>query len=435
VARLLSLVRQRIGPKLGRRIDADDVVQSTYRTFFMHAANGDYRVMHAGDLWRLLASIALHKLCGQAERHTAARRCIQQENADGTDASDHVGPSEPTAAEVVAITEQLQITSKQLTPDQRAALLAHLDGDSNESIATRLGKSPRTVRRLLAEARQQFERQLLADADGRNCIDEKARQTFDMRAPLAYGDYTIERMVGAGGMGKVYCATDRVTGDRVAIKTLHKSCQRDRRVVEKFLEEGEMLAHLRHPNIVGVRGIGRYPGGGYFLVMDFIDGTDLQTRLARGALVATAAAGVVCSVARAIAHAHSHGIVHGDLKPANILVGADGRIIVTDFGLAQFVDASPDSRRCLVGGTAGYIAPEVQSGTSPPTPAADIYALGALLTALVTGSPRNEIADMRPGAEPAGTLPQISARCLNHDPRDRYQTVVEFLGDMEVAAK
>lgn len=435
VERLLAMVRQRIGPKLRRRIDADDVVQSAYRSFFVHAEQGEYHLDEAGDLWRLLASIALHKLYGQVEKHTAARRSItREEAADGSVANRNEAP-EPTAAEVVAVTEQLQLISKRLTPDQQAVLFAHLQGDTAETIAAKLQKSPRTIRRLLAEAREVFEQQLLTDSECRNRIEYRTRRELDARAPLSYGDYILERLVGVGGMGKVYRATHRQTGEQVAIKTLLKSHQHDRNVVEKFLQEAEILAKLQHPNIVKFHGVGRFPGGGYFLVMDFVDGADLQSRISRAPLRVAEAVDIVRTVATAIAHAHSHGIVHGDLKPANILIDSAGRVIVTDFGLAQFVDAAASRPPWLVGGTAGYVAPEVLNRTSLPIPAADIYALGALLMALVTGAPTNTLDSLRQRTSQTPDLASICEKCMAAEATNRYPSTAAFIAALDSASK
>ena len=112
VARLRAMVRDRIAKKLRRRLDADDVVQSTYRSFFTHAEQGDYALTKSGDLWRLLASIALHKLYGQVERHTAARRSVNREAAPDESFSQRASEPEPTPVEVVAIIEQLHLISQ-----------------------------------------------------------------------------------------------------------------------------------------------------------------------------------------------------------------------------------------------------------------------------------------------------------------------------------
>src|SRR5262249_9001554 len=106
-----------------------------------------------------------------------------------------------------------------------------------------------------------------------------AQLNVDPRAPLAYADYRLERLLGSGGMAKVYRATQLSTGKTVAVKALVKSRQADMSSVEKFLQEAQILGTLNHPNIVRFQGVGRFPGGGYFFVMDYIDGEDLQSRI------------------------------------------------------------------------------------------------------------------------------------------------------------
>src|SRR5262245_54878689 len=165
VERLLALARSRLAPKLRRRIDAEDVVQSAYRSFFVHAENQEFVLNESGDLWRLLVRITLNKLYSQAEKHTAARRNIRREQETENDLPDDPVAVEPTAAEVVALTERLQLAIKALDPTEQRVLNASLSGDTVEAIAVSEKKSPRTVRRLLAHTRQRIEKQLVADSE------------------------------------------------------------------------------------------------------------------------------------------------------------------------------------------------------------------------------------------------------------------------------
>jgi serine/threonine-protein kinase len=227
-------------------------------------------------------------------------------------------------------------------------------------------------------------------------------------------------------MGKVYRALDRNAGQHVAIKTLRTSRQHDRGVVEKFLQEAEILAQLHHPHIVAFQGVGRFPGGGYFIAMEFINGTNLQTLIARRPPQTAEAVGIVRTVASAIAYAHGNGIVHGDLKPANILMDSNNRLVVSDFGLAQFIKAPPPTRPWLVGGTAGFIAPEVRDNRSIPTPAADVYGLGALLSTLLAAASPSGVDSPGAADEITRRLSAVCAKCLAINPRDRYR-VQEFI--------
>jgi serine/threonine protein kinase len=232
-------------------------------------------------------------------------------------------------------------------------------------------------------------------------------------------------------MGKVYRATQRSSGTQVAIKSLLKSRQADNHAVEKFLQEAQILSQLNHPNIVGVQGVGRFPGGGYFIVMEYVDGVDLQSQIAHAPLPTNEAVRVVRIVAKAIAYAHSHRVDHGDLKPANILLENANRAVVTDFGLAQFIDAASDTPPWLVGGTMGYISPEVRVHGCLPGQAADIYALGALLVALVTGFAPNG-SDPFLGSELlTPILSAVCAKCLATDPTDRFQSANRLVEELD----
>jgi RNA polymerase sigma factor (sigma-70 family) len=431
VERLLALARARVGSKLRRRIDAEDVVQSAYRSFFVHAENQEYMLSEAGDLWRLLARITLNKLYSQVEKHTAARRNIHRE--DDTDGSlQDAAAFEPTAAEAIALGEQLQLIARSLTAIEQTVFSAHLHGDTVDQIADAIKKSPRTIRRILAQVRQTIEKRFVADkvSTGDKAVSRLHCST-DPRAPLSYSDFRLERLLASGGMGKVYRATQHSTGSLVAIKSLVKSRQADRNSVEKFLQEAQILASLDHPNIVGFQGVGRFPSGGYFIAMDFIDGSDLQTRIATRPLTFDEVVRVVRVVSQAIAHAHERGIVHGDIKPANILIDQANCVVVTDFGLAQFSNTKPTTRPWLIGGTAGYIAPEVREFGCLPGPLADVYGLGALLWSLATGSIPHDHTNYREQVGLPRSLAAICDKCLAVDPSQRFQCVAELVEQLD----
>lgn len=429
VQRLLALARSRLGTSLRRRIDPEDVVQSAYRSFFLRAETGDFQLIRSGDLWRILARTTLNKLYGQVERHTAAKRSVDCEIDPA--ALQHLAGREPTVADLIAVSEQLALVLQELSADERSVLTSLLQGHGQEEIAESIGKSTRTVRRLAAQARERFERCLLNDDSS---AGQPAIPTIrdPQGAPLSFSDYVLEKLVGSGGMGKVYRATDRRTGAVVAIKSLHKARQQDARAVSQFLQESRVLAELRHPNIVRVEGLGQFPGGGYFIVMEFVDGTDLQSRLDGGTLSPRESTALCKTVAKAAQHAHDRGIIHCDLKPGNVLVSADDRVCVSDFGFAHLLgDSAPESK--LIGGTAGYIAPEVLSLASPPTPASDVFALGAMLWMLVTkrlaGRP-DEVIAPEPARKPVA---EVCKRCLAADPSERYASMSDVIDALSAA--
>jgi eukaryotic-like serine/threonine-protein kinase len=359
------------------------------------------------------------------ERQTAAKRDFGRDASWQLEA-DRAITVEPSAAEAVVFAEELRIIVRALSPNEQKVFSWMLAGRTDIQMAVELGKSERTVRRLLAAVEQKFHDRLRTADRPRQPL---ASPAVSSDAPLQFADYTLERLIAAGGMGKVFRGQEKHSGRQVAIKALHKSRQLDERAIEMFVHEANILSKLSHPNIVGVTGLGRFPSGSYFLVMDYVDGADLQTRLERDRIPLEEVVRLMRDVALAVSYAHAHGVIHCDLKPANILVDRNGRAVVTDFGFAQVVAAHKTLAR--VGGTLGYIAPEVLLDRAPPTIAADIYALGILLWTLLTGDPPGRM-ELHPSIERA--LPGahlLCTRCVAKAPADRLQTVEEFLHNLE----
>ena len=427
VSRLIALARSRIGPTLKRRIDAEDVIQSAYRSFFVHAKEDQYQLNKAGDLWRLLASITLHKLYGQIEKHTAAKRSIHNEEPTDLATVAATAP-EPSAAEVVAIVEELNSVTQNLPLEERLVFAARLQGQDIAEISKAVEKSERTVRRLLARVKRKMELRLLQS----DITDDVSRTSaIEHDAPLLYSDFVLEQLLGSGGMGKVFRARVKSTRRKVAIKALHKMRQSDTRAISQFVQEAQLLAKLHHTNIVRVEGLGRFPGGGYFMVMDFIDGVDLQSRLKVSPLTIQEALEIVQEVASAIGHAHDKGIIHCDLKPGNVLQDRNGNVLVTDFGFAFLIAGSAASRGNSIGGTAGFIAPEIISGQSQPTPATDIYSLGVLLWSLVTGTLPEIPFRLDPVEDELAAIAHVVERCISGDPMKRPQTTAELQSEIQ----
>jgi tRNA A-37 threonylcarbamoyl transferase component Bud32 len=259
---------------------------------------------------------------------------------------------------------------------------------------------------------------------------------------LSDREFLLRRLIGAGRMGKVYQARWHGVGLNVAVKFLRKPFLRRPDVVRRFLDEARTIAGLRHPNIVRTRGPGRTAGGSYFLVMDLVDGPDLARLAGEGAVAEEEAIGWSMEICDALAHAHGRGIVHCDLKPANILLDQSGRIRVADFGLARsLVGDTPWTAE--VEGTAPFMAPEQASRCwGPIDRRTDVYGVGAVLFALLTGraphvgrrlpdiladvvasTPVISPARLRPGL--SGPLVDLCRTCLSKRPEARYQTVRE----------
>jgi len=220
------------------------------------------------------------------------------------------------------------------------------------------------------------------------------------------GRYEIDASLGIGGMGSVYRAHDVETGVPVALKRLHESLQPDDWNATACQTEARLLSHLRHPRVAVVIDHFRDPDGAYTLVMEFVEGSDLARILwdrGKPGLPVQEVLERAHEACEALAYVHSQQVVHADVKPANIVCGADGSVLV-DFGLAVRVGEleEPDASS---GGTARFMAPEVFAG-DPPSPRSDVYSLAATIWNLVTGSPP-VYGDDTPLSR---TVPGISAR-------------------------
>ncbi len=247
------------------------------------------------------------------------------------------------------------------------------------------------------------------------------------RSHLA-GRYALQEPIASGGAAIVWRAFDENLSRTVAIKLLHPHHATDATVVERFEREARASAQLNHPNAVRIYDTGR-EGDLVFLVMEHVDGPSLRDVMrGRGQLDPVTVAALGEQVAAALDEAHAHGLVHRDVKPANILISSDGTVKVTDFGIAKALtgaDATLTSPGTVVG-TAAYVAPEqLEDGAIDAR--ADIYALGVVLHECLTGRPAFS------GDTPAAT----AAMRLTHDvlpPRQLRADVPRALDDVVVRA-
>ena len=253
------------------------------------------------------------------------------------------------------------------------------------------------------------------------------------RAPSRFGPYEVLGELGRGGLGVVYRARHPRTGGEVALKVL---LDPDPRGKARFQREARTAARLRHPGIVSVQDLGEEDGRPY-LVMELVEGESLASRLRRGPLAEEEAARLGAELAEALACAHAAGVLHRDVKPANVLIDRTGRARLTDFGLAreQLEGAERLTRTGVMLGTPGYMAPEQMDDASRAGPPADVYGLGASLYQLLTGSPPFVMETLsslvnavlnRPPAPPSVLRPGLDARldrlclaCLAKDPAER----------------
>ena len=259
------------------------------------------------------------------------------------------------------------------------------------------------------------------------------------------GRYKIVRKLGAGGMADVYLAEDQELGRRVAIKILNDRHAADDQFIERFRREAKNAAGLSHPNIVSIYDRGEAEGT-YYIAMEFLDGRSLKELIVgRGPAPIKISIEYARQILAAIGFAHRHGIVHRDIKPHNVLVGPEGRLKVTDFGIAR----SGASQMTEVGsiiGTAQYLSPEQARG-APVDQTSDLYSLGVVLFELLTGQvpftgdtpleiamkhlsePPKAPSELRP--EVPHDLDLVVLRALAKDPSDRYESAEEMDTDLE----
>jgi serine/threonine-protein kinase len=207
-----------------------------------------------------------------------------------------------------------------------------------------------------------------------------------MTTEVRQGRYQVERPLGSGAMGTVVLARDSVLGRLVAIKALAPHLAADDDFRERFLREARLSARLCHPNVVQIFDAGGGDEEDPFLVMEYVDGETVADRLVRGRpFSADEVVALALDLSAGLAQAHALGIVHRDVKPHNVLLTADGLAKLTDFGIARALEDRGLTEIGTVLGTAPFMAPEQAAG-HPVSPAADIFALGALLRYAASGS-------------------------------------------------
>ncbi len=259
------------------------------------------------------------------------------------------------------------------------------------------------------------------------------------------GRYRLERRIGHGGMADVFLARDELLGRQVAIKVLAERFARDAAFVERFRREASAAAGLSHPSIVGIYDRGEADGS-YYIAMEYVDGGTLKEEIVRRAPFSQQEAIEIASqVASALAVAHRRGIVHRDIKPQNIMLGPDGQVKVTDFGIARAQGTDGMTEVGSIVGTAQYLAPEQARGVGVG-PASDVYSLGIVLFEMLTGrlpfsgGSAVDIAMQQVTAQPPRPRainprigPQVEAvimRALAKDPAHRYADAGELLADL-----
>jgi len=292
-------------------------------------------------------------------------------------------------------------------------------------------------------------------------IDEDAVQ-------FAIGSYQILQRIGKGGMGEVYLAFDPQCGRKIALKRIRADLENRRTLKKRFLNEARITAQLTHPSIIPIYSI-HEEGQSIYYTMPYVEGETLRQIINRARKKETAQSSipsltrVLINVCQAIAYAHSHGVLHRDIKGENVIVGKFGEVMILDWGLTKLIQQPNDddeteeqqapshteiTRLGKVVGTISYMAPERARG-QPATILTDVYALGVLLYVILTlRSPfkrgsleefrRNmdqevlkDPSEMAPYRDVPPILAKICIRCLDPDPENRYQKVEEMIHDLE----
>ncbi|MEC3953136.1 serine/threonine-protein kinase [Nocardia sp. CDC153] len=272
-----------------------------------------------------------------------------------------------------------------------------------------------------------------------------------LRPGVIFAGYQVERLLGTGGTGEVYLAHDRDLPRFVALKLLNSVAGDDDESRQRFLREANIIARLAHPNIVTIYARGEEQGR-QWLAMAYVDGSDLAAELLNGPLEPKRAAAITADVARALDYAHDAGVLHRDVKPANILLTAQPRewALLSDFGIAQ---SNHEVRGITENGEVmasfQYTAPERFHGEARVDRRSDVYSLGCTLFAMLTGvppyadgdlprliyghvsAPVPSVRPLNPALPPA--LDPILARAMAKNPRDRFATCTELAAAVNAA--
>ena len=273
---------------------------------------------------------------------------------------------------------------------------------------------------------------------------------MSVQAGILPNRYADPRLIGQGGMGRIYLAEDRELGRKVAVKVLDDRFANDERLRERFKREALTAARLSsHPHVVTIFDVGEWQGRP-FIVMEYLPGGTLGDRTRRQPVAPAAALAWLGQAAEALDAAHGLGIVHRDVKPANLLFDERDDLAVADFGIARIADDTESGMTATgtVLGTAGYLAPEQALG-QPAGPASDLYSLGVLGYELLTGArpfergsdtaeaaahinePVPPASQRRPELPPA--VDRVFERALAKDPSDRYPNGAAFVGALDDA--
>ena len=318
--RLIALAQNRLLGILKSKVDADDIAQEAFVAFFAMADRDEIKWKERGDLWRLLAGIAINKVKQQFERYSTLKRDLRTESQVAVT----IEVGEQDVNELAELVEHV-ISSE--NPLIGKVLNLRLAGFSFEEIAERVGRSTRTIRRLLESLKAKL---IVSEELGFRLAGEPSKAVVKS---VDYHDFDLLRMIGQGSFAKVYLAKQVSTGQLFAIKSIKKKWLTNEQARQSFYREAELLMTLSDPCFVKTYGIGQLPNGGCFLLLELIQGKSLE------AVVRTASQGMRLSwlnqIREAVERLHSAGFVHGDICLSNVMIDRDGQIKLLDFGLGR----------------------------------------------------------------------------------------------------
>jgi serine/threonine protein kinase len=269
--------------------------------------------------------------------------------------------------------------------------------------------------------------------------------TTDLSGSALDGRYELHALIGEGAFGRVYRGLDRRLARPVAVKLIKPWWAEDDAWVERFQREARMLARVSDPGIVQIYDIGHADSGPYY-VAELVDGESLAERLHRGALPSAEARAIGEQLCDALAGAHAQGIVHCDVKPANVLITAAGKVKVGDFGVARLAEGTSQAPSATVAGTPRYMSPEQARGR-PTGPATDVYSAGVVIYEMLAGEPPfahgspvelglRHVQEQPPRLPPTVpvALRDVVERALAKDPGERYRDGAAMAAALREAA-
>lgn len=435
--RLVALVASRLNRRYQASIDPSEVVQSAMGSFFDAARHSRIQVSGSVSLWRLLATFARRKMARSIERQSAIKRggehvrlsldSVQHQLSDGDDSD-----AEAASDEFVATLKA------ELPADLLPIVEGVLAGHTHRELAESLGIDERTVRRRLSRVRER----LVPNAVSADEIAHPANSPPTLPG-VNYSEFVLGKLIGSGGFGKVYRASLQCDGRTVAVKFLRKAFWQNAGARQTFLREINIASQIDHPGVIRYLGYGKSPHGGPYVISEWIVGQSLHD-------VADVAPKQIIKWLRQICEAlqavHQAGLVHGDLTPSNVLVDAQGRITITDFGFSQAPTqnaiSSLDRPRPL-GGTLGFAAQEqIDPAFGSISVKTDIYAIGGLLHWLLYQRPPNyglslneslaeTLSSHAPEVTASATISKSFREILNStlrkSPAERVTTIAQIL--------